>query len=146
MIYFKDKGNCPDLNSTEESSISGGQSWRQKKYYTAPVKILSTKNDVRIRKELLLLRKFLNLDVEQAIRIIDNTDGLVDGKPEKLTLDKVIKKASKEVEIMPKNVDHLPPREKKREQKSEDLNLTTEVEMTDMSMDTSRDLSSKKDN
>ena len=103
-----------DTNSTEES-IQGGQSWRQRKYYTPPLKILSTKNDVRIRKELLLLRKFLNLDVEQAIRIIDNTDGLVDGKPEKLSLDKVIKKATKDVEIMPKNVDHLPPRTMKKE-------------------------------
>jgi hypothetical protein len=87
MIYFKERAAAP---------AESGE-YRQKKFFTPPLKILSTKNDVRIRKELLLLRKFLNLDMDQPIRIIDNTDGLIDGKPEKLSLDKVIKKASKEV-------------------------------------------------
>ena len=64
MIYLKQRDLPPNLNSTADSEPSSGQTWRAKKQHLPPIKILSTKNDVRIRKELLLLRKFLNLDVE----------------------------------------------------------------------------------
>jgi len=77
----------------------------------------------------------------------------VDGKPEKITLDSAIKKASRLTEINPKNVDHLTQKEKEeiRAKRDAELNATTEteVEMTDMSQpDTSRSLNplnSKKD-
>jgi hypothetical protein len=36
-----------------------------------PIKILQTKDDMKIRKELLCLRKFLNLDLDKPLKVVD---------------------------------------------------------------------------
>jgi len=72
MIFFKDPSTLEPVDLSQETSASDlGDHTTYRQAVPPPVKILSTKNDLKIKKELLCLRKFLDLDLDQPLRIVD---------------------------------------------------------------------------
>jgi hypothetical protein len=67
LVYFKPMASTPaDLSTSGDETINN-----YKNKYIPPIKILQTKDDMKIRKELLCLRKFLNMDLDRPLKVID---------------------------------------------------------------------------
>jgi len=71
VVYLKPYETVPANLSTNESQETE-RSFKFKRS-TPPIKILQTKDDMKIRKELLCLRKFLNLDLDKPLKVVDQT-------------------------------------------------------------------------